>query len=121
MVLPAVLRDPARRAGQAGWRAADDRGDLRAGRPALARSIAGAARPFPAGLQVDVLAAADRRVRARLGGRQACERDVSRCRPDRNRVLLPALPGDRKTGVLGKHVAVLVISGGPLHYKKKTR
>ena len=56
MVLPAVLRDPARRAEQAGRRGADvrlDRGPVRA---AVARSLSGAERSLPAGVQDLLLA-----------------------------------------------------------------
>ena len=81
MVLPAVLRDPARRSRQAGRRDRHVRRHRRAVPPALARHVAGPLRHVPADLQVVRVRAGDRRHRA---GRLR--------RPSAGRLVRPAVP-----------------------------
>src|SRR5690606_9094391 len=93
MVLPAVLRDPARGPEQARWRAADVRLDRGAVHPAMARPLAGAQRALPAGLPAVLLAAAGRLHRARLDLREPAGWLVPARRPDRDDLLLRPFPG----------------------------
>src|SRR5215470_18257899 len=67
---------------------------------AMARYLAGAQCTISADLQMVVLAAGDRRHRARLGGRQPAARDRCDGRPDRDALLLRPhagpVPADRQ-------------------------
>ena len=92
MVLPAVLRNPARHPEQTVRRRRTDRLDRHPVLRALARHLAGALDALPADLQMVLLGVRGDLLRARLSRLAAAGRRLSRARPHLHRLLFPVLP-----------------------------
>ena len=102
MVLPAVLRHPARHPEQAVRRRRADRLDRHPVLRTVARHLARALDALPADLQMVLLGVRGDLLRARLSRLAAAGRRLSRARAHRHRLLFPVLPAGDAGGRLDR-------------------